>query len=173
MDHTNKEGLLSEVRYLTFSTDLSTIYPDDLSNARPTPDLRRWLYRSSRLKPLPGGPQIAHLVSPYSWSRTRKNMTLSVACFATVFASVAASAYAPGQAQMQDEWGISKVAAASGITAFTMGFAVAPMATAPFSELRGRKPVFLVMGVLYVVCTVCCAVTESFGGYGPSNVRNT
>jgi MFS family permease len=94
----------------------------------------------------------------------RKNVTMVIACVATVFASVAASAYAPGETQMRAKWGLSQVAIATGITAFTTGFALAPMVIAPISEVRGRRPVFLVMGVLYVVCTIGCAATESFGG---------
>jgi MFS family permease len=89
---------------------------------------------------------------------------MMIACVGTIFASVAASAYAPGQTQMSAKWNLSKVAVATGITAFTTGFALAPMVIAPVSEVRGRRPVFLVMGVIYIICTICCAATESFGG---------
>ena len=45
-----------------------------------------------------------------------------------------------------------------------MCFAVAPMFLAPFSELQGRRPVFLVAGVAYVVSQIGSAVTQSFAG---------
>ena len=50
------------------------------------------------------------------------------------------------------------------ITVFTSGFAIAPMVLAPFSELNGRRPVFIATGLLFVICQLCCAVTRSFGG---------
>lgn len=104
------------------------------------------------------------LVSPFEWTKWRKRTTLAIACFATIFASVAPSAYSPGEDQMAQEWHVSKVATAVGVTTFTTGFAVAPMAMAPFSEVIGRKPVFLGMGMVYVVCTVCCGATQLYSG---------
>ena len=61
-------------------------------------------------------------------------------------------------------WNVSHVAVLVGITTFTTGFAIAPMVLAPFSELNGRKPVFVATGVLFVLCQLCCAVTRSYGG---------
>lgn len=159
-----------DVRILDFSTDISTFYlgsdtgSDILANHGHLSDvLHRGQHLSDRRSP-----KVAHLVSPYTWSPMRKGIIMAIACVATVFASVAASAYAPGETQMSAKWDLSQVAVATGITAFTTGFALAPMAIAPVSEVRGRRPVFLVMGVLYVICTICCAATESFGGYVPS-----
>lgn len=131
---------------LDFATDLSAVYQT----------------RESHTERLPPG-EIA-LVSPFDWSTGRKWITLAIACFATVFASVAPSAYAPGEEQMGAEWNVSKVAAAVGVTTFTMGFAIAPMTMAPVSEVVGRKPVFMSMGVVYVVCTICCGATQLYSG---------
>ncbi|KAL2047769.1 hypothetical protein ABVK25_011381 [Lepraria finkii] len=65
---------------------------------------------------------------------------------------------------MSEHWHVSQVATHVGITAFRTGFAIAPMVLAPFSELKGRKPVFIVTGILFVICQLCCAVTRSFPG---------
>lgn len=35
---------------------------------------------------------------------------------------------------------------------------------APFSELNGRRPVFIATGILFVICQLCCAVTRSYSG---------
>jgi MFS family permease len=50
------------------------------------------------------------------------------------------------------------------MTAFTAGFAIAPMALAPFSEINGRKPVFLVTGVVFAISQLCCGLTTSYAG---------
>lgn len=65
---------------------------------------------------------------------------------------------------MQEEWDISRVVALIGVSLFTVGFGIAPMFLAPFSEINGRRPVFLVTGVLWVVFQIVCAVTPTFAG---------
>lgn len=45
-----------------------------------------------------------------------------------------------------------------------LGFAVAPMVLAPFSEINGRRPVFLASGILFVVCQLCTGFTHSYAG---------
>jgi multidrug resistance protein len=65
---------------------------------------------------------------------------------------------------MTQEWGVSSVAALVGITTFTSGFAIAPMALAPLSEINGRRPVFIASGVLFVICQLCSGLTQSYAG---------
>jgi MFS family permease len=87
-----------------------------------------------------------------------------VSCTSTLFASFAASCYSPGADQMKSEWQVSKVAVLVGITTFTSGFAIGPMVLAPFSEVYGRKPVFVATAILFAICQVCCAVTRIYPG---------
>ena len=49
-----------------------------------------------------------------------------------------------------------------GITTFCIGYAIAPMLFAPFSEIKGRYPVFLGAGVVLVSAQICCATTGSY-----------
>lgn len=89
---------------------------------------------------------------------------IGLSCIATMFTAFTAGAYSPGAEQMTKEWHVSNVAFLVGITTFTTGFGIAPMVLAPFSEINGRRPVFIVSGFLFVVCQLCCAVTQSYGG---------
>ena len=130
-------------RNLTFATDLS------------------FLFSSHPVLP----PDLNTLGSPYEWSRQYKGAMIGVSCIATIFASFAASCYSPGAAQMESEWHVSQLAALVGITTFTTGFAIGPMFLAPFSEIYGRKPVFVATAILFTVCQICCAVTRLYPGY--------
>ncbi|KAF2275841.1 MFS general substrate transporter, partial [Westerdykella ornata] len=65
---------------------------------------------------------------------------------------------------MSQEWHVSNVAALVGITMFTSGFAIAPMVLAPFSEVQGRRPVFIASGILFVICQLCTGLTQSYAG---------
>ncbi|KAF2815033.1 MFS general substrate transporter, partial [Mytilinidion resinicola] len=135
--------------YLTFETEL------------PSPT-STYILEGQQSPPKP--PDLVKYTSPFEWSKLRKKLIIWGACAATAITAFSAGSYSPGVGQMTKEWHISDVAALVGITTFTTGFGVAPMVLAPFSEIHGRKPVFLVTGLLFVVCQLCCALTRSYGG---------
>lgn len=136
-------------RYLTFETELPS--PTSLGPAQ-------------NGLAVPEQPDLRNYVSPFTWSPSRKTFTTWLSCAVTVVTAYTAGSYSPPSQQMSDYWGVSQIAIYVGITTFTTGFAVAPMVLAPFSELNGRKPVFIATGVLFVICQLCCAVTRSYPG---------
>jgi len=147
---TSSENMLDETspityHYLTYETEL------------PLPN-----FSSSAERPSP--PDLKKYISPFEWSKSRKNFTLWISCVATMVAGYTAGAYAPPAAQMALEWDVSEVAVFVGITTFCSGFAIAPMVLAPFSEINGRYPVFVGAGMLFLVSQICCAVTRTFYG---------
>ena len=136
-------------RYLTFETELPS--PTSLGPAQT--DLA-----------VPEPPDLRNYVSPFTWSTSRKTLTTWLSCAATAVTAYTAGSYSPPAQQMSEYWGVSQIAIYVGITTFSTGFAVAPMILAPFSELNGRKPVFIATGILFVLCQLCCAVTRSYPG---------
>lgn len=113
---------------------------------------------------VPAPPDLRQYVSPFTWSKNRKNFMTWLSCAVTAVTAYTAGSYSPVSQQLSIYWHISQVATYVGITMFTTGFAVAPMFLAPFSELNGRRPVFIASGILFVICQLCCAVTRSFPG---------
>ena len=85
-------------------------------------------------------------------------------CIATTITAYSAGAYAAGNDQYMEEWNISLPAANVGIAVFTAGFGIAPMILAPFSEVNGRRPVFVAAGCLFTLFQLTCALTPTFGG---------
>ena len=133
--------------YLTFETPLPT--PSSLQgNGLEGPD----------------SPDLKDLICPLTWSESRKTLTTWLCCASTVLSAYSAGSYGPPATQMMDYFGVGQVAILVGITTFTLGFAIAPMVLAPFSELNGRKPVFVASGILFVVCQLSCGVTRSYPG---------
>jgi len=112
----------------------------------------------------PAQPDLTIYTSPFEWPKTRKNFVMCLSCVATMITAYTAGSYSPATHQMTVEWKVSQVAILLGITTFCVGFAVAPMVLAPFSEINGRYPVFVGAGVLYWICQICCAVTHSYPG---------
>ncbi|KAL8794373.1 MAG: hypothetical protein Q9195_003071 [Heterodermia aff. obscurata] len=136
--------------YLTFETEL--------------PSPTSWHSQKNGLINPPEPPDLRNLISPFTWSESRKTYTTWLSSAVTVLTAMTAGSYVAASEQLMAEWGISQVAFNVGITMFTTGFATAPMVLAPFSELNGRKPVFVVTGILFVVCQLCCGLTRSYGG---------
>lgn len=112
----------------------------------------------------PHQPDLKQYASPFQWSLRRKRFITCLSCLATAVTAYTAGSYSPATDQMMAEWQVGRLVILLGITLFTAGFAIAPMVLAPFSEINGRKPVFIATGILFVVCQVGCAVTKSFTG---------
>ena len=136
--------------YLTFETEL--------------PSPTNWQSQKNGVVNPPEPPDLRNLISPFTWSESRKTYTTWLSSAVTVLTAMTAGSYAAASEQLMEEWDISQVAFNVGITAFTTGFATAPMVLAPFSELNGRKPVFVITGTLFVICQLCCGLTRSYGG---------
>lgn len=113
---------------------------------------------------LPPCPNLTDYDDPFAWSRTRKNLMTYLSCSVNITAAYAAGSYASPAFELTEKWGVSNVAYNVGITLFTLGFGIAPMVLAPFSEINGRRPVFIATGILFVICQLCCALTDSYGG---------
>lgn len=120
--------------------------------------------RIDKFHSLPPPPDLQKFTSPFHWPRSRKLLMTWLGCLATLLTAYNAGAYAPGIPQMTSLWHVSQPAAETGITVFTIGFGVAPMFLAPFSEINGRRPVFVATGCLFVVFQLVCATTPTFAG---------
>lgn len=103
-------------------------------------------------------------VSPFEWNPRKKNVIIWLSCAATAVTAYTAGSYTAGEAQMRPYWNISHVVFELAVFDFTVGFALAPMILAPFSEINGRRPVFVVTGALFVVMQLCCALTRTYAG---------
>ncbi len=124
--------------YLTFDTQLPSALlaqPSEHDGLRPHP---------------PPCPNLREFDNPFTWSRSRKTFIMLICCATTVTAAYSAGSYESAAGQLTVTWGISNVVYNIGITIFTFGFGIAPMALAPFSEEYGRRPVMLATGLLYV-----------------------
>jgi len=133
-------------RYLTFQTPL------------PIPN-------TSSLSQPPDPPDLSPYSDPTTWPSSRKNIMLGLSCFATFLTAYTAGSYSPPHELIrQDLGGTSNVAVLSGITTFCLGFALAPMALAPFSEITGRYPVFVAAGIIYVIFQAVCGVVRTVAG---------
>ncbi|KAK4225419.1 major facilitator superfamily domain-containing protein [Podospora fimiseda] len=108
-------------------------------------------------------PSLTSYADPLTWPSRTKRVILLLSCVATFLCAYTAGSYSPPQHLIQ--YSISPTppirAVLVGITTFCVGFALAPMFLAPFSELNGRYPVFVVFGILYVAMQAVCGVVKT------------
>lgn len=125
-----------EYRYLELETPL------------PTPCIT--LPPGPAQSPPPEPPSLEKYASPFLWPQWRKSMMTYIACGVTALAGYAAGEVSPASEELTKLWGISTVVCNLSITLFCCGFALAPMVLAPFSEINGRRPIFIASGILFV-----------------------
>ncbi|KAK0611787.1 major facilitator superfamily domain-containing protein [Immersiella caudata] len=110
-------------------------------------------------------PDLTPYANPLGWPNSRKNMVLFLSCMATFLTAYTSGSYSPPQDLIREDLGASSnVTVLVGITTFCVGFALAPMFLAPFSEMNGRYPVFVVSGIVYVIFQAVCGVVRNLAG---------
>lgn len=113
---------------------------------------------------LPPCPDLSGYTDPLTWPKTRKGVMVAISCIATCFTAYAAGAYSESADLIAAEFNSTHEAALVGVTTFCIGFAVAPMVLAPFSEINGRYPIFAIAGVVFVVFQAVCGVVTNLAG---------
>ncbi|KAJ5773895.1 Major facilitator superfamily domain general substrate transporter [Penicillium paradoxum] len=134
----------------------------ELETALPTPCIT--LPPGPAQSPPPEAPGLEKYTSPFLWPKWRKSMMTYIACAVTALAGYAAGEVSPASQELTEMWGISTVVYNLSITVFCCGFALAPMVLAPFSEINGRRPIFIASGIVFVASLIGCGGTQSFAG---------
>ncbi|KAE8353436.1 major facilitator superfamily domain-containing protein [Aspergillus coremiiformis] len=134
----------------------------ELETSLPTPLIR--LPPGPNQFPVPECPDLTQYISPFRWPKWRKSMMTWISCAVTALGGYSAGQVSPASTELTAVWGISGVVYNLSITNFCIGFALAPMVLAPFSELNGRRPIFVVSGVVFTASIVACGGTHTFAG---------
>lgn len=138
--------------YLTFQTDL------------PAANLTAYSSQSHP-RSLPKQPDLTPFIDPHLWPDRRKYLMLTLSCLSTFLTAYTAGSYSPPTPLMVIDLGApSNLSVEAGITTFCIGFALAPMVLAPFSEINGRYPVFVASGFVYVVFQAVCGLVTTVTG---------
>ncbi|KAH8170441.1 major facilitator superfamily protein [Sarocladium implicatum] len=127
----------------------------------PSPDLRGLDVDPASL---PAAPNLTLYQDPMTWSPARKAFTLFLSCISTFLTAYAAGSYSPPASLMAESINATRVTTLVGITTFCIGFAFAPMALAPVSEIWGRYPVFFGAGIVFVAFQGVCSVMPNLAG---------
>ena len=108
--------------------------------------------------------QVGLNVHPFKWSPSRKFVALLAPFVAAMLAAYSAGAYGLTASELKPLWNLSSTTFGLGLTVFVLGFGIAPLVLALISELYGRYWVFVGSGTVFLLGTMGCAITQSFGG---------
>ncbi|KAJ2917132.1 hypothetical protein MD484_g3284, partial [Candolleomyces efflorescens] len=95
--------------------------------------------------------------NPINYSRRRKWVITWIACTSTMLSSTTVSSYNMGFGSMTRDLNATVFQATIGLSLFTLGFGVIPMITASFSEEFGRRPLYIVSMLGFLLMYVMVA----------------
>ena len=79
--------------------------------------------------------------------------SLAVTCTSSLYAMI--------YAQIEPEFGVSNIVATLGVSLFVAGLGLSPMILGPMSEFYGRKPIYVVSLILFVILLIPAAVAQN------------
>ncbi|TQB72955.1 hypothetical protein MPDQ_006380 [Monascus purpureus] len=100
--------------------------------------------------------------NPMNWSSANKWANLGIISIITFIIPLASSMLAPGVEQVVAEFHVTNDLLGSlVVSTYVLGLAFGPLILAPLSEVYGRKIIYSISNVLYVIFTIACAVSSS------------
>ncbi|GAA5934000.1 MFS transporter [Sporobolomyces koalae] len=99
--------------------------------------------------------------NPMNWTPLKKWLITINAAFATLCVAFASSVYSGGIRQFVVFFGKDIEVLTLGISLFVLGFAFGPLLWAPFSEQWGRRNIFIISYLPFVLFNIGCARAEN------------
>lgn len=102
--------------------------------------------------------------NPHNWSRWYRWYITGIASLLVVCIAYGSSIVSGGLGLIQGKYEVSHVVATLTISLMVCGFAVGPLLWSPLSEIIGRRPVYIISLLLYVIFNIPCALSPNIGG---------
>jgi MFS family permease len=99
--------------------------------------------------------------NPYSMSTSRKWAIVFLVASTTLCYTCTSSLYTSTYDQITVEFNCSEIVATLGLSLFIGGLGLGPMVLAPLSEFYGRKPIYVLSLLLFIVWIVPCAMANN------------
>ncbi|KAH6991463.1 major facilitator superfamily transporter [Ilyonectria sp. MPI-CAGE-AT-0026] len=102
--------------------------------------------------------------NPKNWPDSKKWGHVTILSILTILTPLGSSMFAPGIPAILEEFHErSDTMATFMMSVYFLGFALGPLVVAPLSEIYGRRPLYLYGNILFVIFTICTAVSNSIG----------
>ena len=101
--------------------------------------------------------------NPYNWSETRKWLLTFLLSFGGLVTLMSGAMLSPALQAISHDLGSSKAQAQAIMSIYVLAFAVGPMVLAPFSEVFGRRVIWISCTAFYVVWSIAAGFSQSTG----------
>jgi hypothetical protein len=102
--------------------------------------------------------------NPLNWPPWKKGITILCTSLMAFYIPLASSMFAPGVSEVMLEFHSDNLELASFVVSvFVLGFAFGPVMLAPLSEIYGRRGLYCLCNILFLVFTVVSAKSNSLG----------
>lgn len=99
--------------------------------------------------------------NPLNWPLWYKGVTVAFMSWCTWVVVVYSTSYTTGISQMRRDLHVSEPVVTLGITTYLMGLALGSVILAPLSEMFGRRPVYIVSMLLFLLLIIPCGLATS------------
>ncbi|OTB03029.1 hypothetical protein M426DRAFT_322052 [Hypoxylon sp. CI-4A] len=102
--------------------------------------------------------------NPMNWTDKEKWLNISILSIMTIVTPLGSSMFAPGVAGIMLQFHeTSSTVATFLVSVYILGFAFGPLFVAPLSEIFGRRPLYIYGNILFVIFSVCAALSNGIG----------
>jgi multidrug resistance protein len=112
--------------------------------------------------------------NPRLWPLWYKGLTVAAMSLGATVVSLSSTLYTSGIPGLQEDFHISKIVALLGVTTYLLGMGIGSIIFAPLSELVGRRPVYIVSMIIFLLLLLPSALAQNiesilvsrfFGGF--------
>ncbi|KAL6229841.1 hypothetical protein BDW75DRAFT_249232 [Aspergillus navahoensis] len=112
--------------------------------------------------------------NPRLWPLWYKGLTITAMSLGATVVSLSSTLYTSGIPGVQEDFSISKLEALLGVTTYLLGMAMGSVLFAPLSELAGRRPVYTISMIVFLLFLLSSALAQNietllvsrfFGGF--------
>ncbi|CAK5282450.1 unnamed protein product [Mycena citricolor] len=147
-----KSGLMSAMEALRPIPAHTAVQPHALSDPEKAKALEKYEFVTWKVN---------DLRDPRNWSTLWRWYITGVVTIAVVSVAFGSAVITGDFKDIQSELHIGEVVAALSVSLMVVGFGLGPLAWSPLSELYGRRPLWLIPSVFYVVFNIPCALATN------------
>ncbi|OJJ36315.1 hypothetical protein ASPWEDRAFT_86037, partial [Aspergillus wentii DTO 134E9] len=101
--------------------------------------------------------------NPRSWPTWYKGLAVTAMSVGATVVSLFSTLYTSGIPGIEEEFQVSKLIALLGVTTYLLGMATGSLFVAPVSELVGRRPVYIVSMLIFLLLVLPSALASNIG----------
>ncbi|TBU45176.1 MFS general substrate transporter [Dichomitus squalens] len=98
---------------------------------------------------------------PRNWSNLYRWYLTAVCAMAVVQVAFASAVITGDFKDIESEFHVGEVVTALSVSLMVVGFGIGPLAWSPLSELYGRRPIWIIPSLIYVIFNIPCAVAKN------------